>query len=469
MIGAKGVARAALGCAWIALTAGSAVALPRPETFTLKNGMQVVVIPDHRAPVVTHQIWIKAGAADEKRGVSGIAHFLEHLMFKGTSSVPSGEFSKIIARNGGDENAQTSSDYTEYYERIAKDRLPLVMKLDADRMANLKLDDKEVLSERDVIIEERRQRTDNNPGARLYEHMQAMLHPHHPYGTPVIGWLHEMQSLSRQDALDWYKTWYAPNNAILVVAGDIDAAELKPLAEKYYGPLKPNPHLPGRVWDKDPPRDAPMRVTLSDPKVRQPSVTTIYASTSYATVAKPLDAHALDLAGEILGGSETSRLYRILVNEKKLAVSTGASADTSGLGGGTFSIYATPADGISIDAVEKAMNEIVADFIKTGPTAAELSRAKSEMSASATYALDSQESLADIFGASLSQGETIDAVVNWDADIQKVPAEQVRDIARQTLEAPGVTGILLPGAAAPGAPQPKPDDDAPISGSGPIR
>ncbi len=206
--------------------------LPRPETFTLRNGLEVVVITDRRAPVVTHMLWYRVGAADEPLGVSGIAHFFEHLMFKGTREIAPGEFSRIVARNGGDLNAFTSWDYTAYYERIARDRLDLVMRMEADRMRNLQFSDETFASERDVIVEERRQRIDNNPGAVLGERMRAMLWPHHPYGTPIIGWLHEIQSLDRETALDFYRTWYAPNNAILVVAGDIDAAELRPLAER---------------------------------------------------------------------------------------------------------------------------------------------------------------------------------------------------------------------------------------------
>jgi zinc protease len=429
--------------------AGPAFALPQPEAFTLKNGLQVVVIPDHRAPVVTHMVWYRVGSADEARGKSGVAHFLEHLMFKGTKTIPPGEFSKIIARNGGDDNAFTAWDYTAYYERIARDRLELVMKMEADRMRHLRLEDaKTVLSERDVIIEERRQRTDNNPGVRLNERMRAMLYPHHPYGTPVIGWLHEMQGLTQVDAIAWYRTWYAPNNAILVVAGDVDAASLKPLAEKYFGPLAPTKNLPARNWTKDPPADAALRVSLSDPKVRQPSLSRLYVSVSYAT-AKGREAHALDVAGEILGGTETSRLYRALVEDKKLAVAAGASADTSGLGGGTFGIYATPAEGVSLETLEAAVDGVIADFLKNGPTGAELERAKSRLAAAAIYAEDDQAQLANIFGSSLAQGETIDSVVNWQDEIMKVSRDDVLAAARKTLVATGsVTGWLLP---APGA------------------
>jgi zinc protease len=343
-------ARALLGALSLAFAGASALpssaeAMPRPAEFTLKNGLTVLVIEDHRAPVITQMLWYRVGAGDEQRGKSGLAHFLEHLMFKGTKTMAVGEFSKTIARNGGQDNAFTNWDYTGYFERIARDRLELVMKMEADRMVNLRLDDeKTVLSERDVIIEERRQRTDNNPGSRLGERMRAMLYPAAPYGTPVIGWLNEMEGLTPADAMAWYKKYYAPNNAILILAGDITPADAKPLVEKYYGPLKPSTTLTARNWTKDPPSDAPMRVSLSDPKVRQPSVTRMYLSESYGTAkAKNLgrEAYALDVLGEILGGTETSRIYRALVENKQIAVSAYASADSSGLAGGSFSVGGT--------------------------------------------------------------------------------------------------------------------------------
>ncbi|MES1201145.1 MAG: pitrilysin family protein, partial [Pseudomonadota bacterium] len=274
--------------------------LPRPETFTLRNGLQVVVITDRRAPVVTHMVWYRVGAADEQAGKSGIAHFLEHLMFKGTREIPPGQFSPMIARNGGDDNAFTSWDYTGYYERIARDRLELVMRMEADRMRNLNLTPNVIDSERNVIIEERRQRVDNNPGSVLNERMSAMLHPNHPYGTPIIGWLHEMQGLTREDALNWYQNYYAPNNAIVVVAGDIDAAELRPLAERYYGRLRPSDHLPPRHWPHDPPSSGPMRTSHRDEKVQQPSLVRLYPAVSYST-QHGNEAAALDVATEILG------------------------------------------------------------------------------------------------------------------------------------------------------------------------
>ena len=433
-------------CALIFTCDASAETPLRPETFTLSNGLQVVVITDRRAPVVTHMVWYRVGAADEARGHSGIAHFFEHLMFKGTREIAPGDFSRIVSRNGGELNAFTSWDYTAYYERIARDRLELVMGMEADRMRNLRFSDETFASERDVIVEERRQRIDNNPGAVLRERMQTMLYPHHPYGTPVIGWLHEIENLDRESALGFYRTWYAPNNAILVVAGDINAAELRPLAQRYYGRLRPTRDLPGRQWVRDPPDVGPLRVTHRDEKVRQPSLSRMYRSISYGTDTGR-QAHALDVAVEILGGSETSRLYRALVEEQRIAVAASASSNSSGLGGGNVSVSATPVEGVSLERVEAAMDAVIANFLRDGPTDAELSRAKSSLAAAAIYSRDSQENMANMYGASLAQGESIDDVVNWGEDIEQVTREEVVDMARATfvLDA-SVTGLLLPEA-----------------------
>ena len=433
----------AVCAAILTLSVAHARELPRPETFTLRNGLQVVVITDRRAPVVTHMVWYRVGAADEPRGRSGVAHFFEHLMFKGTREIPPGEFSRTIARNGGDDNAFTSWDYTAYHERIARDRIELVMRMEADRMRNLRFSDETFLSERDVIVEERRQRVDNNPNAVMGERMRAMIYPHHPYGTPIIGWLHEIQGLDRPSAEQFYRTWYAPNNAILVVAGDIDAAELRPLAERYYGRLRPTRDLPERVWVRDPPPVGPMRVTHRDEKVRQPSLSRLYRAISYGT-DEGREAHALDVAIEILGGSQTSRLYRILVEERGIAVGAGASAQTGGLGGGLVSIGAMPAEGVSLETLEAAIDEVIADFLRDGPTEAELARAKSSLSAAAIYARDSQYNLANIYGASLAQGESIEDVVNWPRDIAAVTLEEALAIARATLVIDNsVTGWLM--------------------------
>lgn len=445
MLGGVGQRFIAACLVLLALTASAhAREFVRPETFTLRNGLQVVVITDRRAPVVTHMLWYRVGAADEPRGYSGIAHFFEHLMFKGTRQIAPGEFSRTVARNGGEDNAFTNWDYTAYFERIARDRLELVMRMEADRMRNLQFSDETFASERDVIAEERRQRVDNNPGAVLGERMRAMLWPHHPYGTPVIGWLHEINALDRETALEFYRTWYAPNNAILVVAGDVDAAELRPLAERHYGRLRPTRNLPVRTWVTDPPNVGPMRVTHSDVKVRQPSFSRLYRAISYGTDTGR-QAHSLDVAMEILGGSETSRLYRALVEEQRIAVSAGASASSSGLGGGSVSVWATPVEGVTLEQVEAAADAVIAAYLRDGPTETELTRARNLLTANAIYSRDSQESLANIYGASLAQGESIDDVVNWPADIEAVTRDDVMTMARQTLDInASVTGWLLP-------------------------
>lgn len=445
MLGGVGQRFIAACLVLLALTASAhAREFVRPETFTLRNGLQVVVITDRRAPVVTHMLWYRVGAADEPRGYSGIAHFFEHLMFKGTRQIAPGEFSRTVARNGGEDNAFTNWDYTAYFERIARDRLELVMRMEADRMRNLQFSDETFASERDVIAEERRQRVDNNPGAVLGERMRAMLWPHHPYGTPVIGWLHEINALDRETALEFYRTWYAPNNAILVVAGDVDAAELRPLAERHYGRLRPTRNLPARTWVTDPPNVGPMRVTHSDVKVRQPSFSRLYRAISYGTDTGR-QAHSLDVAMEILGGSETSRLYRALVEEQRIAVSAGASASSSGLGGGSVSVWATPVEGVTLEQVEAAADAVIATYLRDGPTETELTRARNLLTANAIYSRDSQESLANIYGASLAQGESIDDVVNWPADIEAVTRDDVMTMARQTLDInASVTGWLLP-------------------------
>lgn len=433
----------------LVLSAADARELPRPETFTLRNGLQVVVITDRRAPVVTHMVWYRAGAADEPRGRSGIAHFFEHLMFKGTRAIPPGDFSRIVARNGGDDNAFTSWDYTAYYERIARDRLELVMRMEADRMRNLRFTDETFFSERDVIVEERRQRVDNNPNAVMNERMRAMLFPHHPYGTPIIGWLHEIQTLDRESAEAFYRTWYAPNNAIVVVAGDVDAAELRPLAERHYGRLRPTRNLPARAWTQDPPDVGPMRLIHRDVKVRQPSLQRYYRSISYAT-DEGRQAHALDVAVEILGGSRTSRLYRILVEERGIAVGAGMSAQISGLGGGLVSVGAMPAEGVSLETLEAAIDDVINAFLRDGPTQEELARARSSLTAAAIYARDDQRTLANIYGASLAQGESIDDIVNWPVNIEAVTRDEVMGIARETLVLDrSVTGWLTPPEAAP--------------------
>lgn len=428
------------------LATGPAAAAPdlKPETFKLDNGLQIVVIADHRAPVVTHMVWYRVGAADEPPGKSGIAHFLEHLMFRGTAKVPPGEFSKVVARNGGQDNAFTTQDYTAYFQRVAVDRLPLVMELEADRMRGLKLTTQIVATERKVILEERRSRIDNNPASLLYEQLQAALYMSHPYGIPTIGWEEEMQGLTRDDALSFYETYYAPNNAILVVAGDVTGAQVLAFAKRYYGPLKPTNPKPERVRPPIPPEIVARRVVLTDPRAEQPALSRYYLAPSYATAA-PGEAEAIELMVEILGGGATSRLYRTLVVDKALAASAGAWYSGSSLDDTTIGIFARPREAVALEALEAALDEVIAEFIAKGVTGEELKRAKTGLVAEATYARDSQQAMARIFGESLATGETVADVVAWPDRIEAAKKKTVKNVARRYLVPNrSVTGLLVP-------------------------
>ena len=416
-----------------------------PETFTLKNGMEVVVVNNPRVPVVTHMVWYRVGSADEGPGESGIAHFLEHLMFKGTKKREPGEFSEIVARNGGHENAFTSHDYTAYFQTIAVDKLETVMELEADRMTNLVITPKEVEPERQVVLEERRSRTDNNPGAILGEHINASLFLNHPYRNPIIGWEHDIKALNIERILAFYKRFYRPNNAILVVAGDMAGEKLKPLAEKYYGFIPAGPPVK-RSRAQEPLHKSARRVTHRDKRVRQPSWRRTYLAPGLLWGDKR-HAYPLQLLSNIVGGGASSRLYRKLVVEDKVAVSAGAYYAGDGNGPGRFVFYASPSVDVSMDDLEKAVEAEIAKFIKNGVSERELKRAKVRMQAEAVYARDSLSGGARSLGSSLAVGIPVSEVEAWPDRIEAVTLVQVSDAARATFdERRSVTGLLLPEA-----------------------
>lgn len=413
-------------------------------TFTLGNGMQVVVIPDRRAPVVTHMVWYKAGAADEPEGKAGIAHLLEHLMFKGTASYPDGAFSRLVRANGGQENAFTSHDYTAYFQRVMKDRLPLVMQLEADRMKNLVLTDQSVLPERDVVKEERRERTDNDPSSLLAEQLNAALYLVHPYGKPVIGWMDQVAQLTRQDAMDFYARHYQPQNAILIVAGDVSAEEVKTLAERYYGPIENTRPAAERQRPSEPIPNAERRVIMRDARASTPSWQRQYLTPS-ARQLSLREEGALSLLAEILGGGTQSRLYRALTVEQKLAAHSGAWSSADTLDHGSIAVYAVPNPGIGVDQLEKAMDGVLAEIVRSGVTQEELDRSRNQALASAVYVLDSQQSLARMFGVALTTGQSVEDVLGWDEEMTKVTVADVNAAARKYLDQrASVTGILLP-------------------------
>jgi zinc protease len=417
---------------------------PEVSHFKLKNGLDVVVIPDRRVPVITHMIWYRVGSADEDAGKSGIAHFLEHLMFKGTAKNPGGRFSEKLVEIGGQENAFTSQDYTAYFQRTSREHLATLMEFEADRMTGLVLTDTNVLPERDVVLEERRSRTDNDPAAQLSEASQAALFVNHPYGRPIIGWEHEIRALNREDALEFYRRFYAPNNAILVVAGDVSTEDVRPLAEKTYGRIASQPGIKTRARPVEPTPLAHRRVVLADARVRQPQLSRNYLVPSYR-LAKPGEAEALDVLSHILGSGSISRLYRTLVAEKEIAASAGSWYSGMSLDAARFGVYATPRPGTSLEALEAEIDAVIARVAAQGVTGAELERAKTRLIADAVYAQDSQVRLARMYGAGLAVGMTVEAIKVWPDGIRAVTAEAVRDAARTWLDLRrAVTGHLTP-------------------------
>jgi len=419
------------------------------QSFSLDNGMQVVVIPDHRAPIVTHMLWYHVGAADDPRGQSGLAHFLEHLLFKRTEKLAENEFSKIVSRNGGRHNAFTSSDYTGYYQTVAVDRLPLMMELEADRMVNLVLDEGDVLSERDVILEERSMRTDNNPQALLREKMAAALYKNHPYGIPVIGWRTEMENLSLENARDFYQKYYNPAAATLIVAGDVSVEQVRLLANKYYGPIKGH-KLPKRVRAQEKRGNGAAKVDFRDSRVQQPLWIRSYLAPSYTSGASE-HAYALDIVSRLLGSGINSRLYQKLVVEDKIAVAAGSGYSSTSYDRSKFTLYAVPRPGLAktaqeaLDIIEKAVDDVLQALLQDGVRAEEVDRVKASLVAEAIYARDSISTMAQIYGQELTTGSTIEATLNWPNIISAVSLDQINKAAEFVLDMnSSVTGRLLP-------------------------
>jgi zinc protease len=454
----KRLCATALGTALLALPLPARAAVFSPESFTLENGLQVVVVTNHRAPVVTQMVWYKCGSADEEPGKSGIAHFLEHLMFKGTDDVAPGEFSKIIARNGGNDNAFTSWDYTAFYQSVASDRLELVMRMEADRMSDLGLSDEVVYPERDVIVEERHQRTDNDPGARLGESAGYALYVNHGYGIPIIGWEREMQELTREDAEVWYHRWYAPNNAILVVSGDVEPGEVRELAETYFGPI-PARDVPERRRPAIPPLAADTLVTMADPEVRQPYTQMRWLAPTARTEGAE-HIYALQVMAEIMGGGTTSRLYRDLVVERQIASSAGFWYDPDRMDWSSAGAYGVPRGEESLEELETALREEINRVLADGVTRNEVSDAVTRLQAGAVFARDSLSGPANTLGAALAMGGSIADVEEWPDRIGAVTPEQVQAAAKFVFEnRRSVTSRLLPaqtGAETDGAPMSEP-------------
>jgi zinc protease len=413
-------------------------------TFRLDNGMDVVVLEDHRAPVAVNMVWYRIGAADEPPGKSGIAHFLEHLMFKSTENLESGEFSKVVAANGGTDNAFTSFDYTAYFQRVAADRLDLMMEMEADRMVNLRLTPEEVDTERQVILEERNERTENDPGSIFGEQRNAAQYMNHPYGIPIIGWRHEMEGLTLEDAKAFYHRYYAPNNAILIVAGDVEPEEVRAMAEKHFGPIPANPDLPERARPSEPPQLSERRLSYEDPRVAQPYVIRTYLAPE-RDAGDQREAAALLLLAEVLGGSgQTSVLARKLQFDTQVAVYASAFYGDVSLDDTTFGLVIVPAEGVSLADAEAALDTAVAEFLDEGIDDDQLERIRTQIRASLIYQEDDIQSLARTYGMALTSGLTVADVEAWPEILKSVTEEEILDAAARVLDRRNaVTGWLM--------------------------
>ena len=426
----------------LAVFAPAAYADDQVTNFMLDNGMEVVVIEDTRAPVVVHMVWYRAGSADEAPGVSGIAHYLEHLLFKGTETMEPGEFSATVAKNGGRDNAFTSYDYTAYFQRVAADRLELMMRMESDRMVNLQIGEEDIATERDVIIEERNQRVENSPGALFREQHNAAQFLNHRYGVPIIGWQHEMLGLGLKEAKDFYHQFYAPNNAVLVVAGDVRPDDVRALAETYYGVIPANLDLPERIRPQEPRQMAERRIVFEDPRVAQPYVMRSYLAPERDSGAQE-EAAALSILADILGGGTTSVLTQKLQFETQTVVQAQAWYRGLSLDDTTFNLVVVPAAGVTLEEAEAAMDNAIAEFMETGVDAAQLERIKKQIYASETYARDDVSGMANRYGAALTSGLTVADVQAWPDTLQAVTADDIMAAAARVFaNENSVTGYL---------------------------
>ena len=394
-------------------------------SFSLENGMRVVVVEDHRAPVVTHMVWYRAGASDENSGKSGIAHLLEHLLFKETENVENGEFSKTVAALGGSDNAFTSQDYTAYYQRVSKQYLDLMMYYESDRMKNLKISELDFNTEVKVVIEERSQRTDSKPGALFNEQNMASLYLNHPYGVPIVGWRHELDDLVLEDAIDFYKTYYSPNNAILIVSGDVDPKNVQILANKFYGSLENTIYLDVRKRPAEPPQIVERRLIFEDERVSQPYITRTYLAAE-RDQGQQREAAALTLLADLIGSDGIqSILGKTLQLDNKKAIYTNAYYNGLSYDDTNFSLIVVPNIDVTLLDIEVELDKVINTFISNGIDEDHLERIKFQYKAQQIYSLDSAYSQARRFGVALTSGLTIEDVLAWPKIIQDIKSSEI--------------------------------------------
>lgn len=401
------------------------------QSYQLNNGMKILVMENHRAPVVVSQVWYKVGSSYEHNGITGVSHVLEHMMFKGTPDHPAGEFSEIIAANGGKENAFTSKDYTAYFQRIASDRLELCIQMEADRMRNLLLDEKEFLKEVEVVKEERRLRTEDKPAALMYERFNAAAYTNSPYRQPIIGWMQDLDALSIEDIRQWYKTWYAPNNATLVVVGDVVADEVYLLAKEYFGPLQPST-ISALKPQQEVEQHGTQRIKVELP-ARVPQLTMGYKVPVLNTAEEQWEVYALEVLAGLLDGSNSARLTRDLVRGQQIATSTGVGYDLYSRQDSLFTLTAIPANEKTTDVLEFALKEAVSAIKNSPPEQNELDRVKAQVVAASVYEQDSSFYQAMKVGILETNGIGWQLKDEYVERIQAVTAEQVQQVAQKYL------------------------------------
>ncbi len=420
------------GLLFVLLLQAPFAVLANPHEFMLDNGLKLIVKEDHRSPVVVSQIWYRAGSIDEVNGATGVAHVLEHMMFKGTAKVPGGEFSRRVAAAGGRENAFTSRDYTGYHQQLHTRNLPLVMELEADRMHNLVLTEEEFSKEIKVVMEERRLRTDDQARSLVYEKMLAAAYQSHPYKRPIIGWMNDLENMTVQDAQDWYDRWYTPNNAILVIVGDVDPKEVYALAQKEYGPIEARPvlSLAERKPQAEPPQLGVKRITVKAP-AELPFLVMGYHAPVIKDVAADWEPYALEMLEGVLDGHASARLNKSLVRDSQIAISVSAGYGASARGSSMFFLNGTPSAGQTIDGLEQAIRAEIKKIIDEGVTEEELARVRAQVVAGHVYQLDSIFSQAMQIGRLESIGlsyRDIDTILE---KLQAVTAEQIREVTKK--------------------------------------
>lgn len=428
----------------VLLAAGlSSAALANPYETTLKNGLRVIVKEDRRAPTAVQMVWYRIGSMDEVDGQSGVAHVLEHMMFKGTPSVGPGEFNKRVAAAGGKDNAFTSRDYTAYFQQIPKEKLEDVIQLEADRMRHLNVDAKEFEQEIKVVMEERRMRTDDNPQSKLFEQMNAVAFQAHPYRRPIIGWMNDLETMTAADAKAWYDTWYVPNNAYVVITGDVDHQAVFALAEKYYGPLEGRP-LPIRRQQIEPKQEGTRRITVKAP-AELPVLIMGYKAPILRDVERDSDPYALEMLSAILDGHDAARFNKKLVREDKVALAAGIDYDSTARGPGMLYLHATPSEGKTVVDLEAALRAEIVRVQQDGVSQAELKRAKAQLIASEVYKKDS------MFGQTMEIGQIESAGLPYRKldrmleKLQQVTAEQIQAVAKKYFSDDALTvGVLDP-------------------------